>query len=248
MTTPSYIRLEAVASTNSYLTSRAAEQLPHATVATTDCQTAGRGQRGNSWEAEPGKNITLSILLRPQSILANQQFVVSEIVSLGIVHTLDAYLPTDSHIAIKWPNDIYVGDKKICGILIENSLMGNRIVSSVAGIGLNVNQEVFVSDAPNPVSMLNVAGKAFPLEEVRDRMCREILTLCDEYDNPDRFAALHDIYKSRLWRADGFYPFTADGVDFSARIIDIAPDGILTLATPDGARRQFAFKEVAFVL
>lgn len=248
MTLPSYIHLDSVASTNSYLTSRHADNLPHATVATTDCQTAGRGQRGNSWEAEPGKNITLSILLRPATILAAQQFVVSEIVSLGIVRTLDEYLPADSHVAIKWPNDIYVGDKKICGILIENSLMGNRIVSSVAGIGLNVNQARFLSDAPNPVSMLNIAGVEFPLEEVRHRMCCQILALCDEYDNPIIFAQLHDEYKSRLWRSDSYYPFVANGVQFNARIVDIAPDGILTLMTVDDEQRRFAFKEVAFVL
>ena len=245
---PTYIRLDSVASTNTYLTSRAADNLPHATVATTDRQTAGRGQRGNSWEAADGKNITLSILLRPKAILPSQQLVVSEIVSLGIVNTLLHYLPSDKEIAIKWPNDIYVGDKKICGILIENSLMGNKIVSSIAGIGLNVNQDRFLSDAPNPVSMANVAGHEFPLEEVRDRMCEEILTLFDRFDNPDRYAELHSAYKSRLWRRCGFHKYVANGVEFDAEIVDIAPDGILTLADTSGNHRKFAFKEVAFVL
>jgi len=246
---PIYIRLDSVASTNTYLTSRAADNLPHATVATTDRQTAGRGQRGNSWEAADGKNITLSILLRPKEILPSQQFVVSEIVSLGIVNTLDHYLTeAEEEISIKWPNDIYVGDKKICGILIENSLMGNKIVSSIAGIGLNVNQDRFLSDAPNPVSMAIIAGHEFPLEEVRDRMCEEILTLFDRFDNPNRYDGLHSAYKGRLWRRNGFHKFVADGMEFDAEIVDIAPDGILTLADTDGNYRKFAFKEVAFEL
>lgn len=252
---PSYIRLDSVASTNTYLASRAADNLPHATVATTFCQTAGRGQRGNSWEADDGKNITLSILLRPVALLPRQQFFISEIVSLGIVAVLDAFLPHGDEVAIKWPNDIYVGNRKICGILIENSIMGNRITSSIAGIGLNVNQERFLSDAPNPVSMLNIAGHEFPLEEVRDRLCGEILSTFDDLGLSDatehddsHFADLHRRYKSRLWRREGFHPFLADGERFDARIVDIAPDGILTLADTSQRQRSFAFKEVAFVL
>ncbi|MDE5982764.1 MAG: biotin--[acetyl-CoA-carboxylase] ligase, partial [Duncaniella sp.] len=140
MTIPHIITLPEAGSTNTELAAIAAES-PHGTVVTTRCQTAGRGQRGNTWEAAPGRNITMSVLLKPETILAREQFAVSEAVSLAIVTVLRRHLPAEAHVAIKWPNDIYVNDLKICGILIENSLIGNRIGHSIAGIGININQE-----------------------------------------------------------------------------------------------------------
>ena len=116
------IHLESVGSTNTYLAGRAVD-LPHATVVSTYCQTAGRGQRGNSWESEPNKNLSFSVLLRPQNIIARQQFYLSEAVSVAIVKTLKRYI-SNHRVSIKWPNDIYVDDLKICGILIENTLCG----------------------------------------------------------------------------------------------------------------------------
>ncbi|MDE6431375.1 MAG: biotin--[acetyl-CoA-carboxylase] ligase, partial [Duncaniella sp.] len=115
-------------------------------------QTAGRGQRGNSWESAPGKNITMSILLRPEGLHPSRQFVISRAVSLAITGVLRRYMPA-SAVRVKWPNDIYVDDRKICGILIENVISSASIRQSVVGIGINVNQRRFLSDAPNPVSM-----------------------------------------------------------------------------------------------
>ena len=129
-------------------------ELPHATVVSTYNQTAGRGQRGNSWESEPHKNLTFSVLLKPQHIIAREQFYISEIVSVAIVNTLRKYI-IDQPIAIKWPNDIYVNDDKICGILIENTLSGYSISQSIAGIGININQQTFLSNAPNPISLIH---------------------------------------------------------------------------------------------
>lgn len=241
----SIVRLSEVASTNSYIK----EQLhnaTHGTVVVTDCQTAGRGQRGNRWEAEPGKNLTFSIMLQP-AIAANCQFSVSEAVSVAIVNVLRRHLPRPEVVTVKWPNDIYVSDSKICGILIENSLTGSVVSRSVAGIGVNVNQRLFLSDAPNPVSMANIAGVDFPLESLLEEFCTEILGMFPL--DTDRCALLHADYLSMLWRADGFYPYMEPGGNpFMARIVDIAPTGILSLQREDSTVSRYAFKEVAAII
>ena len=149
------IELESVPSTNTWAKEHA-EELHHADIVLTHDQTAGRGQRGNSWEAEPGMNLTFSLCLEPSSILPSEQFLLSEAVALGVADAVAQALGLDTQqeeITVKWPNDIYAGNRKIAGILIEHSIRGNRIAKSIAGIGLNVNQRLFRSDAPNPVSM-----------------------------------------------------------------------------------------------
>lgn len=244
--TPAYHLIASAPSTNSVLTAIAAGS-SHGTVVSATEQTAGRGQRGNSWESSPGKNLTLSMLLRPRHIDARSQFFLSEIVSLSIVETLRHYIPNHD-IAIKWPNDIYVGDKKICGILIENSLMGMGIDHSIAGIGLNVNQTRFISDAPNPVSLSHITGNEIPLGEIREKLCDTILDMMDIYDDISRFEELHRTYCNNLWRRDGFYPYTTGGETFNARITGVSPTGMLTLTDTAGSSRTFAFKEVSAVL
>ncbi len=216
------------------------------TVVVTDCQTAGRGQRGNSWESEPGKNLTFSILLRPASIPAVRQFELSMLVALAVAENVDAALASagsDLRAAVKWPNDIYVGDRKISGILIENSLSGSVISRSIAGIGLNVNQEVFYSDAPNPVSLYQLTDKEFELDKILSSVTESITTAVENYGGDSD--SLMKRYRSRLWRGEGEWPFRrADGTLFRASIASIAADGTLTLS--DGG--SYAFKEVAFVL
>lgn len=221
----------------------------HGTVVSAIEQTAGRGQRGNRWEAAPGKNVTLSILLRPQSIDARSQFMVSEIVSLSIVNVLKRYL-RECEVSIKWPNDIYVGDRKICGILIENSLMGSIINHTIAGIGLNVNQRQFVSDAPNPVSIFQLTGTETSIDEIRESLCNEILRMMHKFDDTGSFDELHMMYQTALWRRDGFHLYRSrgEGEAFEARIGGVSETGMLTLVDKDGNSTDYAFKEVAAVL
>ena len=250
MTQPEYIRLDAVASTNTYL-STLPLTTPHGTVVTATAQLAGRGQRGNSWESAPGANITLSMLLKPTNIDAPAQFTISEIVSIAVVRTLEKFLPPTTSISIKWPNDIYAGgDRKICGILIEHTLSGRGILRTIAGIGLNVNQPNFLSDAPNPVSMLMIAGSPLPLPEIEHTLCTTILSLFDRYDSPDHFDELHSLYRSMLWRGKGYFPYrdTATGQSFMAQIETVAPTGHITLVDTTGLRRTYAFKEVAALI
>ena len=223
---------------------------PHGTVVRAVAQTAGRGQRGNTWEAEAGKNLTLSILVKPAQIKATEQFLICRAVSVALVELLDRVLPQELHAQIKWPNDIYVGDKKICGILIENSLTGNVIDRSILGIGLNVNQREFRSDAPNPVSIINLnGGRELDLEPLIGIMWESVdenLSLCATESGR---VVLTKKYDSRLWRGEGFHTFALpDGTRFEAAIKSIADNGVMTLQLPDTTCRSFAFKEVQFVL
>ena len=236
------LKLDSCNSTNTRLAEIAGE-MPHATVLTTREQTAGRGQRGNTWEAEPGKNLTFSLLLRPEGVAARDQFYISEAVALGIKDALKHYLP-NREVAIKWPNDIYVDDKKICGILIENTLSGNNIGRSIAGIGLNVNQTEFMSDAPNPVSMTQLSGATYDLDEVMTRIVTSILERLEQ-PNDTRHC---DYMESLRYRQGANYIDTATGEMFFATISDVATTGHLSLTDSNGATRVYAFKEVTLVL
>lgn len=242
------IELEETASTNSYLAQHA-DELPTDSVVVTRTQSAGRGQRGNSWEAEPGKNLTFSILLRPDFIEASEQFLISRAVSVGIAKTVSRFAKGSEEICIKWPNDIYAGSQKIAGILIENVLTGKSITRSIVGIGLNVNQLQFASDAPNPVSIIHLCGEETPLRPLLEEVVEAILKNVDMLKTSEGRREVSEAYDSMLWRREGFHPYvTAEGEPFSAELVDIAPDGIMTLRDTDGKLRQFAFKEVHFVI
>lgn len=150
-------------STNTYAASLLRDnELTEGTVIHTNHQSSGRGQGGNKWESEDGKNLLISIVLFPSMIIPAEQFFLSMAISLGICDFLDKYT---SSVSIKWPNDIYVNNDKIAGILIENSIMGNIIEHTIAGIGINLNQTKFLSDAPNPVSLSNLTGKEYDVSE-----------------------------------------------------------------------------------
>lgn len=244
---PRYILLKETASTNTYLV-KMANILPSGTVIYTDNQSAGRGQRGNSWEAEPGKNLTFSQLIKDAAVEPNEQFFISEGVSLAIVEFLSKF--TDG-ISIKWPNDIYYRDKKICGILIEHSLQGNSIKNTVIGVGLNINQMKFVSNAPNPISLAQIIGKETPLDEALHSVC-ELIEKYTDFRGFDKakFAELHSRYLSSLYRYDkALHPFALpDGTKIEAEIADVLPDGTMCLNHADGTTGKYAFKEVAFII
>ncbi|RHJ90798.1 biotin--[acetyl-CoA-carboxylase] ligase [Parabacteroides bouchesdurhonensis] len=240
---PRIIRLEETTSTNSYLRQLLfKESLPEGSVVVAQTQTAGRGQIGNVWESETGKNLTFSIVLYPDCIPANRQFLISQITSLSVKETLEAYT---NDVAVKWPNDIYWKDKKICGMLIENDLSGHNMYCSIIGIGINVNQAVFFSDAPNPVSLCQIIGKEIDKEELLDRFLHifynyYLLLLQDKQND------IRDAYRSALYRKDGFFPFTDENGTFEACIYDIELTGHLILQLQDGCLRRYAFKEVSY--
>ncbi len=245
MESPRIIRLESVASTNTWLSANAL-LLPDFTIVEAISQPAGRGQRGNSWESEPGKNLTVSMLFRPVADLAAaDQFSISEATALAVADTLSEFGITAM---IKWPNDIYVGERKICGILIEHSLIGSGITHSILGIGLNVNQTRFLSDAPNPVSMNNITGLEYDTDHVRDSLARALQARLGRTAITEGRKELHREFTDRLWRGDGKpYPFIDNltGERFQATIDHVEPRGMLCLSP---GNRRYAFKEVTFVL
>lgn len=211
-------------------------------VVVADYQTAGRGCGTNTWESERGRNLTFSVLLHPVEIPAVCQFRISEIVSLALCETLESYL-TEKQVTIKWPNDIYVGDCKISGMLIENRLKGRLITDSIIGIGLNVNQLAFVSDAPNPVSLVQLLDHDVPLEPLLKAILQR-LTAVMEMD----IEALDIAYRSRLYRQDGFYEYEDSRGRFLAKVLNVLDDGRLVLLDSEGVIRMYAFKEVRFVV
>lgn len=242
---PRIIHLKEVISTNKSLRDMIEqERLPEGSVVMADFQTAGRGQPGNSWESESGKNLTFSIVLYPDCIPANKQFLISQIASLSVKETLDRY--TDG-ISVKWPNDIYWHEKKICGMLIENDLSGQYIYCSLIGIGINLNQKEFVSNAPNPVSLTHITGKEYDREEVLNTFLSIFypyyLSLLQEAYEPIRSA-----YRSALFRGEGYHTFQDVNGRFTARIRDIETTGHLILQLPDMQQRRYAFKEVSYIL
>lgn len=240
------IKLEETASTNTYASAHASELAPWSVVIT-DCQTGGRGQRGNSWESEEGKNLTLSMIIKPEGFRARDQFAISEAVALAVV---DLLYDNGIDARVKWPNDIYVGDRKIAGILIEHSVLGMDISHSVAGIGLNVNQTEFLSDAPNPVSMAGLKGREFDRATLVKELGERLEHYCGLAFEPVGRDYLHSFFKTLLWRGDGkFHTFKIpDGPRFEAKIAEVEEGGMLVLEERDGNRSKYAFKEIIFEL
>jgi len=213
------------------------------TILWSDFQMAGKGQRGSSWESEKGKNLLFSTILYP-GIKANEQFIISQIVSLAVA---DCLLKYTSNITIKWPNDIYWQEKKICGILVENILDGENITQSIAGIGINISQTKFIGNAPNPVSLKQITGEKYNLFEIlndlRVNIHNYILQLKNGETDPVR-----QRYKDLLFRNEGYHLYSDDNGNFEAIIKDIEPSGLLILETKEGKEKSFAFKEVRYIL
>lgn len=236
--------LDAVESTNTYLKQQADPDNGKASVVLTEYQSAGRGAGTNSWESEHGSNILLSIKVFPKSLPAGRMFALSETASIALWRTLSEY--TDG-ISIKWPNDIYLHDGKMAGMLIENDLLGSNVRKAIIGIGLNVNQTIFKSDAPNPVSLAQALGREIERNEVLDRFLAEFAMLYDMMEQ-GMYDALHKEYMQRLYRRNGSHKYADAEGTFMARIFDIENTGHLILETDGKERRRYDFKEVRFVL
>ncbi len=202
-------------------------------------QHAGKGQQSNSWESEAGKNLLFSIFLRPQRLKAAEQFRLSQAVSLAVC---EALREEGIDAVIKWPNDIYVGEKKIAGLLIEQHIMGEYVTSAVAGIGLNVNQSVFRSPAPNPTSMVLETGRTFELEPLLQRVLKHI---ADRYAGLSA-AGLKEDYLRCLFRYHEWAYYLADNFRFKGKITDVLPTGELVVVLENHKKYAFLFKTINF--
>lgn len=231
-------------STNTQLmTLNRAEPLPDGFCLYTYCQTAGRGQRGNTWECEAGKNIAMSLLLRPGQLLSTEHFLLAEQVAIGIVSALSPLLDPQ-RLTIKWPNDIYYDDFKLSGTLIENTFSGAHLDYSIAGIGLNVNQTTFRSNAPNPISLAGILKRKLELPPIVQAICRQV----DAARRMDH-RQTQQTYAAMLYRRQGMHPFRLpDGSTFKAAINTVRTDGRIELKREDGSLQTFYFKEVGYCL
>lgn len=251
------VRIDTTASTNTYAKSLTAPDTGEGdvpTVVITDNQTEGRGQRGNTWHSEPGMNLTFSLVVYPSWMSAARQFELSMLVALGLVETLRQYIDEEHHpewLKIKWPNDIYYGDRKIAGILIENVIGENAIERSVIGIGLNVNQTRFARELPNPVSLREITGHETDLAKLLETTVDTILDNIDNYETDPEIDELTAVYNSLLWRADNAFhnwqlPDSAETI--RARLVKVDCDGRLHLEMTDGTQKTFLFKEIIAVI
>lgn len=208
-----------------------------------DEQTAGRGQRGTQWEAAAGKNLLFSLRCRPTFVRADEQFRLSETAALAIVEALRPY----TECRVKWPNDVYVGDRKICGMLIEHVISGAHIAETIVGPGINVNQTAFLGDAPNPISLRQLLGRDTDRYDILEKFLLAFIALYRQLERGEG-ATIDAQYKSLLYRAEGFFAYRDKNGEFQARIADVEPCGRLVLEDGKGTRRHYAFKEVAYVL
>lgn len=210
------------------------------TVVITDHQTAGKGQRGNTWEAEPRQNLTFSLILKPNFLAINKQFYLNVLVCLAIKDYLEE--KRSGAVYIKWPNDILVHEKKISGVLIENQLQGSIISQSIVGVGININQNNFLS--PGATSLSNVSGDQFDLAEELPAIlsfieARYLQLRKGEYE------ILMDLYLANLYRRRAKHTFITDGQTFEGEIEGVDEWGKL-LVRVDGAMKAFGMKEVRF--
>ena len=232
-------------STNNYATrlisTRSAEE---GTVVLTFRQTQGRGHGKNVWESAENQNLTFSMVLYPTFLPASRQFLLSQAVSLGITGFLKNHT---GDVKIKWPNDIYVGDSKIAGVLIENSILDGKIGSSIAGIGLNLNQTRFISGAPNPVSLKMLTG-----EEYDPKICLKQLIKNLDKSYKQLLAADHENIRSRfsslLYRLNEWHSYRAGDMIFEGKIAAVTGRGNLTVVDRAGKSLEFGTKEIEYIL
>ena len=248
------IELKETDSTSRYLNDWCDEQhdkVEPFTMVLADYQSAGKGQRGNSWESEAGKNLTFSFVIYPDFLPAKRQFLISQLISLGIVEALRKYeIAEESAFSVKWPNDIYYLDKKICGMLIETFLQGMNLGRCICGIGINVNQKHFLSDAPNPISLCQIIGKQTDRKELLRCVMHEIGIFYDllKKDEVSASEELIKRYTANLYRRKGMHCYKDTEGVFLARFVKVEPDGRLFLEDTEGKIRNYLFKEVQYII
>lgn len=216
--------------------------LPEWTVVSTEFQSKGKGQIGNIWCSNKGENLLFSLFLRPTFVEIKRYFYISMVTSLAIRNALSQFV---SDITIKWPNDIYYKNQKITGILIENSLMGSTISTSIIGVGQNVNQTQFPDWIPNPISLKQILGHEVDRNSVLNAILVETEDLYNRLRNAD-FENIKKEYLLALYRREGYHNYASKGEVFEAQILDVEDNGELVLLDRNNQERRFMFKEVAF--
>jgi len=241
------IKIKSVDSTNNFAKELLVLQtkVPDFFCISTEYQTRGKGQKGNTWESEPSKNLLFSIIVSPNFLKPINQFYLSMAVSLGIKEYLETYV---DNVTIKWPNDIYVASKKICGILIENTIADDELKHSIIGIGLNVNQKLFSEDLPNPTSLYNENPITYDL----DVELKNVLSHISEYFERIKKFQYHDIltsYNDCLYLKDINSKFKDKHGIFRGIISKVEESGALIVKKCDDLTENvYLFKEIEFLI
>lgn len=242
--------MDEVDSTNTYLENQSLlTDLPEGTVIWAHNQFKGKGQRDHTWVSEPGKNLTCSTLLRPVFLSPDRQFLLNKAIALGVLDFVSATLrtfpesePAGALTRIKWPNDIYISHRKVGGILITHRIMGNEISQTIVGIGVNINQEVFSPEIPNPASLIHYTCRALDLRKCLNDLCS---CLDRRYADLRRTGALSDEeYANHLYGSGQICRFLADGHSFSGTILGVDDTGRLIIQQQNGSRSAYAHQEV----
>lgn len=237
------IELDETDSTNRYLREYTGEEGRWLTVATAEYQTSGHGTGSNTWESGRGENLLFSIMFRPNALPVSRQFEIIEATAVAVRDVLDERV---GETVIKWPNDIYWRDRKMAGILSECDVSGGAISRCIVGIGININQTEFNSDAPNPVSLRQICGRTFNRRGILEEITRRFLELMKDIER-GTFQPVRDKYLKHLYRKEGVHEFEDERGRFSASIVTVEEDGHLVLQRDSGEMSRYAFKEVRFL-
>ena len=234
------IHIDETDSTNRYI-----KGLRDGNVVVADYQTSGRGCGANTWESEHGKNLLLSVMIHPSNVLASQQFILSMANALALRDSLADYV---DDVKIKWPNDIYWKDCKICGTLIETTLKVNSISDCIIGTGINVNQRMFCSDAPNPVSLFQILGHEVDRQELLNKVLTNLSKYMDLLKNGS-WEKIRVFYRYYLYRLEEMHSFRFDdGAVEYCKVVNVTDDGHLELLHDNREIYRLAFKEVQFII
>lgn len=239
------ISLETVDSTNDYAKQLLSSQKPtDGTLIIAKAQTKGRGQLGNIWQTETGKNLTASYILYPNFLSPDKQFYLNMAVALGIREFCESICA--EHVQIKWPNDILINGKKVCGVLIENALQGSKIQHAIIGIGININQTKFEEHLPNATSiLLENSNQTLAIEP----LAAQLSSFLEKYYLQLRllhFNFLEKAYTTSLWRYNQTAEFKKGDTVFKGEITGVTKEGKLEIDVK-GKPQKFGFKEIAFV-
>lgn len=243
------VNLKSTDSTNSYASELLRQNMPpEGTLVYTFDQKNGRGQRGNIWDSEPNKNATLSYILYPTFLSADKQFLLNKITCLAVSDLMAEILVklnVREEIKIKWPNDIYVGNKKIAGILIENTLRDNTIKSTIIGIGINVNQTTFKTNI-NATSLALLSNKGNDLMQCIERLsefmeARYLQLKANQSDKID------SEYLQKLYQLNEWKNYTCNNEIFEGKIIGVSPYGKLKVQMRSQEIKEFYLQEISLV-
>jgi len=215
----------------------------HGMVIQAGDQTQGKGNGTNQWESKKGKNLTFSLIIEPHFLQPAEQFILTQVISMALYETIRKILQPES-LFIKWPNDLYYNKKKIAGVLIQNYVKGQQINFAIIGVGLNVNQQTFLSDAPNPASLIHFTKKEMNISSLLDEILNAFERNYGTLHDQQKRIELHQKYLEHLYLRNQWSNFSDISGTFSGKITGINDYGQLLIEDRDGNQRVFGFKEV----